>query len=235
MRYTYLLIDLLAVSVPFLFSFHPRIRFIDKWKAFIPAVLITALLFLIWDSWFTKMGVWSFNYDYLTGINIFNIPIEEVLFFICIPYACLFTYYSISLWKVNRPESKFNSHTLLFPVLILLSAGIYFYGNWYTTFVFISLAFFLIILMYLYKVLWIRNYFLSCLFLIIPFLICNGILTGTGIDDAIVKYNDDENLGIRILTIPIEDLFYGMLMIGLNVFLFERLKNKEVVEHQSLV
>jgi lycopene cyclase domain-containing protein len=56
----------------------------------------------------------------------------------------------------------------------------------------------------------------------------NGILTGTGIEEPIIWYNNDENLGIRIGTIPIEDIFYGMLLVLLNISLFEFFQKKSV-------
>ena len=52
----------------------------------------------------------------------------------------------------------------------------------------------------------------------------NGILTGTGLEEPVVWYNDDENLGIRLLTIPIEDIGYAFTMIFGNVFLIEKFK-----------
>ena len=61
--------------------------------------------------------------------------------------------------------------------------------------------------------------------LLIPFLITNGLLTGSFIEDQVVWYNDNYNLGIRILTIPVEDVFYGMLLILLNIIIYEKLRD----------
>jgi len=53
----------------------------------------------------------------------------------------------------------------------------------------------------------------------------NAILTGTGIADPVVWYNDSENLGIRILTIPVEGVGYAFSLILFNLLLRNKLKN----------
>ena len=83
-----------------------------------------------------------------------------------------------------------------------------------------TLAFLLLHLVVLKKPYWSRLVF-AYLVILVPFFIVNGILTGTGLENPLVWYNDSENLGIRLLTIPIEDSIYGFLLIGSNISLFE--------------
>ena len=64
--------------------------------------------------------------------------------------------------------------------------------------------------------------------MLIPFFIVNGVLTGTGIEGNIVWYNDDQNLGIRLGTIPIEDTAYAFSLILMNLFLFYKFKKKTI-------
>jgi hypothetical protein len=45
--------------------------------------------------------------------------------------------------------------------------------------------------------------------------------TPEAITDHIVWYNNDENSGWRIFSMPVDDLLYGLLLIGVNVSLFE--------------
>ena len=172
--------------------------------------------------YYTHLGVWGFNPRYLSGFMILNLPIEEVLFFICIPYACLFTYYCFSIF-VN-PLIFRKSETAISWILIvfLIVFGFANFPKLYTFCTFIPLAIFLAILRFAYKTPWLNRFYFSYLVLLIPFTIVNGILTGTGLEEPVVWYNNLENMNFRILTIPFEDIFYGMLLILLNVTLFER-------------
>lgn len=134
MKYTYLLVDLTCIIVPFIASFYPKHPFYKEWKYFFPANLIVALFFIIWDIIFTHRGVWGFNADYLTGYNIVNLPIEEVLFFICIPYCCVFTYFALKYLVKKIPLDKAEFYlklVILFTSIFFMLAG---FGRDYTFF-----------------------------------------------------------------------------------------------------
>ncbi|MFZ1617834.1 MAG: lycopene cyclase domain-containing protein, partial [Flavobacteriales bacterium] len=65
--------------------------------------------------------------------------------------------------------------------------------------------------------------------LLLPFMIVNGILTGSMLEEAVVWYNDAENLGVRIGTIPVEDVFYGLLMVLVPITIYEALLKRKAV------
>lgn len=223
-KYLYLLLNLVSFIIPFTLSFYPRANFAKKWKYALPAILITGLVFIIWDVVFTYMEVWSFNQKYLSGIYIFNLPIEEVLFFFCIPYACFFTYFALN--HLVEKDYLFPHHELISSVLIfmLLVMGIYYISQWYTGVTFILTALFLSYQMLKLKPRYMGRFYFAFIFILIPFFLVNGILTGSFIEEPVVLYNDNENLGIRIGTIPIEDTFYGMLLVLMSITLAEELE-----------
>tara|TARA_A100000171_G_C2136777_1_gene150902 strand:+ start:1412 stop:2098 length:687 start_codon:yes stop_codon:yes gene_type:complete len=217
MNYLYLWLNLGSFIVPFLFSFHPKIQFYKKWKGFLVGVIVMMTIFIPWDIAFTNNGFWGFNDAYITGYKVFNLPIEEWLFFICIPYACIFTHYAILALNKNFKfsEKTVNGTTvLLFSILIVTLW--YYYDRWYTLINFIY-ALLIVGLVFNRNRALLQSFFATYLIILIPFFIVNGILTGTGIDNQVVWYNNDENLGIRLLTIPVEDVIYNLGML-LTVF-----------------
>lgn len=224
MKSAYLLIDFFTIIVPFIFSFHPKLMFYRTWKAFFPAVLATGFIFIVFDSYFTHLGVWGFNPEYTIGFKVFNLPIEELLFFLCIPYSCVFTYHCLTLLlRLQIPKTIADMITATFIVGGIV-AGIVYLNHLYTTFTFFSLAALLILSRLILKIDWLGKFYLVYLILLIPFCIVNGLLTGTGLDAPIVWYNSQEIIGFRILTIPFEDIFYGMNLILMNLLIYKRSK-----------
>ena len=222
MKYTYLLLNIFTISIPFIFSFHKKLNFYKTWKAFFPAVFITAAIFLIWDIYFTNMGVWGFNPEYLLGVNVVNLPLEEWLFFFCIPYAIVFTYASIKK-LVHHNLFKTNAYyvSIAFSIVLLLIA-IFSIDQIYTFVTFLSTFVFLIIHTFFFRSDYMGKFYLSYVIIFLgPFLLINGTLTGSFIQDQVVWYDNAENLSLRIFTIPVEDFVYGFLLYLMNVSLYE--------------
>jgi lycopene cyclase domain-containing protein len=219
MNNLYLLLNLGSFAIPFLFSFHPRLKFYRYWKPLFFGILITMLVFIPWDVIFTINGIWGFNDNYFIGTKLLSLPLEEWLFFICIPYACIFTHFALlELFPgMQLNESKTTIITIIiFVLLILLS--IFYYDKWYTIVNFLyALILLLIVRTYCPEIL--KSYFITFLVILIPFFIINGILTGSQIENEVVWYNNDENMNFRILTIPIEDIVYAFSLILTNLSL----------------
>ncbi|WP_256005353.1 lycopene cyclase domain-containing protein [Pedobacter deserti] len=226
MNYAYLLIDFFTIIVPFIYSFHPKLNFYKTWRAFFPAVAATGLVFICWDIYFTSIGVWGFNPRYLIGWQVGNLPVEEMLFFLCIPYSCVFTFHCLNLFiKKGMPA---RAEAIFTPLLIALMMiiGVVAFDQIYTTVTAFLLAFLLIIARYVLKVEWLGKFYLIYAVLLIPFTIVNGLLTGTGMDEHVVWYNTAEIFGLRLLTIPVEDVFYGMALILMNLLIYKNLLRK---------
>ena len=225
---TYLLINILSISVPFLFSFHPRLKFYKKWYAVFSAILIPGIVFILWDILFTRWGVWGFNSSHLSGISWLGLPIEEWLFFICIPYACLFTYFSLSvLIKKDFIETYAKPLSLLL-ITVLIFIALINIDRIYTSVTFLAAALFLSLHLLIFKSGYLGRFYLAYLVIyLFPFLLVNGILTGSFLAEPVVWYNNAENLSLRIFTIPIEDFVYGLLLFLMNVTIYEKLNPAE--------
>lgn len=225
-NWLYLFINIGSVSIPFLAGFDSRLRFYKQWKYLFPAMLLTMLVFIPWDMLKTSLEVWGFNPRYLSGFYIGNLPFEECLFFIAIPYACLFTYHSLNYLIRKDFLGQYADRITLYLAIFVLLVGIMNTDRLYTTVTFISTGVFLLFHRFVVKGAYMGRFYMMYLVTLFPFFIVNGLLTGSFIPEEVVFYDDTQNLGIRLGTIPVEDMVYGLLMLLMNVTWFEYFRNK---------
>ena len=219
-----------SVIVPLILSFDKKLQFYKQWKYLFPAIIFVAAIYIGFDIYLTKIGVWGFNPAYHCRIVFMGLPLEEWLFFIVIPYASIFLHDSFVLYF---PQVYLHGKTVFYLGLVLMTAlavlAILHFDKSYTAYIFVT-GLVAIGLSFFDKSKTIHHFYITFLIILIPFFAVNAILTGTFIENEVVWYNNQENLGIRILTIPIEDFVYGFSMILLVLLVRERLRKTRTVQ-----
>jgi lycopene cyclase domain-containing protein len=207
-------------------SFDKKVRFFHKWKPACIAMLLPAFFYLVWDSCFTNLQVWFFNEKYVVQQTfLYNLPLEEVLFFFIVPFCCTFIYECIRSYFPRIQTTKL-SDAILFLIAVILGGIAFFTSHLYYTFytcLFLSAFIFVFFIFRKYFSSFNSGAFLvAYLIILIPFLVVNGFLTSI----PVITYNNAENLATRIYTIPVEDVFYGMLMVMMNIAGYEKLLHR---------
>lgn len=96
---------------PFILSFYPPLKFYRNIKALFKSIILVVVIFGAWDMFATRRGHWSFDPAGVWSIRIINLPVEEVLFFVVIPFCCVFTweilkYLGSGVWGLGAGVSK---------------------------------------------------------------------------------------------------------------------------------
>ncbi len=222
MTYAYLLINFLTILFPILLSFDKRVAFHKSWRYIWPGMAITGLIFLFWDVLFTIKGVWWFNSQYITGIKFMELPLEEILFFLTVPFSCIFIYACLNYYvKWSPPVSLVRWLSTLLVMLCIVLLMMYF-DRIYTAVTFGLLLLLILIVQFVRPSYWLGRFYMAYAVSLLPFYLVNGLLTSI----PIVLYNNHENMAIRVGTIPLEDHFYSMALLMMNVGFFEYFKRR---------
>lgn len=220
----YFLVLIFTIMVPLALSFDQKLKYYRQWKHVLPAIILVAFFYLAFDIFFTYSGIWGFNPQHHLPAVLFHLPVEEWLFFVIVPYACLFLHEVLVFYfpdfRLSDKASRWLSILIMFATFALILSNS---GKVYTVYSG-TLVILALILALLDKSGVISGFFTSFLIMLIPFLIVNAILTGTFTTREVVWYNDSENLGIRIFTIPVEDFGYAFSLILFNLLLSNKLK-----------
>ncbi len=217
-RFEYVIFNLLVVIGPLSLSFDRRLRFVRQWPRALLSTLTAALPFITWD-WLVTGRHWWFNPQYTAGTYIGPLPLGEWLFFLTVPFASLF------VWEVLKsyfPDAGVRGRRiyLIAPVLLLLAVVAWLAGREYTGLALGALS--LIISLDDFsgsRVLTRGNAVRYALIIGLLMMICNGYLTAR----PVVLYDPAYQLDLRLITIPVEDFFYGYGLVLLTTLVHERL------------
>lgn len=211
-------LDLLVLALPLALSFDRKVAFWRKWPQVFAAIAAVLAIFVPWDAWKTARAVWGFNPAYAGEARWLHLPPGEWLFFVCVPYACLFilacvrAYFRDRAWKI--PRSIFFWTAGAFALLAFAFRDLTYTGT-----VFLSVTIVLAALeLAVPDTLRSRNFWVALGLTYLPFLVANGVLTAL----PIVWYDDAQILAVRVGTIPVEDFIYSFSMLALAVLVYDR-------------
>lgn len=220
----YLCINAASIFFPFLLSFDGRVSYYKQWRPLFLAIALVGAFFILWDAFFTVGQVWGFNPKYLSGWEFLHLPLGEWLFFVTVPYSCLFIYACLQSYFPKLGTSP-AAIRLYAPIILLLA--IWAIAQWGRVYPSSTAWFAVAFLLYairatptaaLGRFLW--AYLISW----IPFILINGMLTGLFTQEPVVIYNPASFSNIRMLSIPLDDSIYSFLLLVMNVHFFERFK-----------
>jgi lycopene cyclase domain-containing protein len=219
---TYLLIDFLIIILPLIVSFFPDLPYYKKFPFVLVSIFAGGLFFVSWDIIATLRGDWSFNPEYVMGISFAGLPLEEVLFFLFVPYSLLLVYEQAAFIFQDRtvPWKQGAGYAV---GLILILVSFLFIGKNYTFIAIFSAGIVFLGMSLFCAGIMVRLAFWAYLisgFLL--FILFNYFLTSL----PVVIYSPSAVSGVRFLTIPLEDFFYNFTMMAVYLAFYLWAKDK---------
>ena len=220
MNYTYLLTDLIILLLAVALFSTKKMEFAKNSKFIILSVLINVFVFSIPTEFLTQLKVIVFNPPYLTGMTLWELPIEELLFSLFLPLAGTAIYLFLNIRYPDNTADKFSlavSNIMLGICIAMLYFG---HTKLYTVFTFAILLIFIIYVEYVNKIRFMYRFYRAYLVSLIPFYLAYAVLTSV----PVIQYNAKETLEFNLVHIPFETHFYFMGMQLLSIFLYEVFK-----------
>lgn len=221
---TYLLLLLVYLIIPVILSTQKKVRFVFRLRYLLPASIFAGAIFVMWDMRFTELGIWSFNPDYITGIELVKVPIEEWLSFLIIPLSAVYIYE----WLKIKLEHFENPNVFLGVSLIILVAtailAYVFRKNMFSFFTFFLTAIYLAYTVF-------RNrfkkhytkFYLAFAITLVPFIVVSVLQNAM----PVVIYNTEHVIGVALFGVPIEKMAYLFMLMLINITIYEYLNERQ--------
>lgn len=219
----YFSLVLVALAILVVFSFRKPLKFYTKLKYFVPAAIFSGTIFILCLTRFVEIGIWTYNPEYLLGILILGLPIEEWIFLFTVSYGSVYGYEWVKL--KFRSTANANLFVALSLILLIGFALLAYFGRarLYTFF-----TFFLLTIYFGYTFLRNKfkkhffNLYLTFILVAMPFAALKMIFVAL----PAISYNPQHILGVRLLQVPVEDFGYLFLLLLINVTIYEYLSER---------
>lgn len=231
--YLYLILHAFILIPIIALSFDRRVAFYKKWKYLLPAIFIVGMIFIIWDFIYTKVGVWGFSHDYTLEARVWHLPIEEWMFFLSAPFACVFIHACLRYYFPKDTFALMDKAISFGLAILFMVVGMATWGKLYTSFTCIATSILIIAHYYSFQNTFRTFFYKTQLVSFVPFILINGILTGSITKTPVVQYNLGEMLGYRFITIPVEDFVYCFMMLFSVVTVYEYLMSRKASENKT--
>ncbi|MBB6501355.1 lycopene cyclase domain-containing protein [Pedobacter cryoconitis] len=222
MNYTYLLINLAFLLIPVLLFSVRQLNFTEQSKFIILAVLINVFVFSVPTEFLTQLKVIAFNPSYMTGMTLWQLPVEELLLSLVLPLCGVSVYLFLNLRFPDNGPEKYSlavSNMMIGVCIAMLYFG---HQKLYTLFTFSILIVFIVYIEYVNKLRFMYRFYRAFLVSLIPFYILYGVLVNL----PCLSFNKIQTLNFNQLNIPFETPFYFMSMLLLSIYLFELFKSR---------
>lgn len=108
-QYEYLILMAACVAITLPLEFLLRARVYRRLPLMLPSVGVVLLVFGIWDVFGIARGHWTYNPEFITGIHLGIMPLEELVFFVVISLCALLSYEGVSTvlrWVAERKQTE---------------------------------------------------------------------------------------------------------------------------------
>lgn len=219
--YSVLLLGFLLV--PIISDWKRKDLFFRNFKYILPAILFSGAIFTLWDMRFTELGIWNYNPEYISCINILKLPAEQWLLLLALPCFSIFVYE-----RVKQKSGNFDRGNLFVGISLVLLVGFGLLAWYQREKLYPFFTFFLLTVYFGYIIF--RNrfkshltpFYLAFFLSVIPYFIMRMIITTL----PVISFHPGHIIGVLVYRMPVEDLAYFFLLFIMNVSIYEYLKER---------
>jgi lycopene cyclase domain-containing protein len=208
----------IAVFLPVLMlSVFGKVKIHNKKANFARAYAFVSIPFVLWDIWAAMEGHWYFSNTYITQFRVAGLPVEEILFFLTVPFAMTYVWYVMGYYVSQTPKMyvRYIKRALMVAGLLCIFLSAYNWSLAYTRWAFLAAGITCFMLVRA-RSLHTKQFVIFQGVLLLLFIFFNSYLTAL----PVILYGQQSYLNFRVGTIPLEDFFFNFALINLFLVAF---------------